>query len=460
MKAIHRVMVFLIPALWIGAVQETPFFWDTVQLASKHAHFFYENHLKWAALPPAIDSGHPPFLGYYLAVVWSFFGKTLTVSHWAMYPFLVATTALILALGRRVAVHWRWWWLPVIWLDPVWSGQAALVSPDTILATGFLGAVWAARANKPVLLSTFMALLCIVSMRGMMTTAALSLWLLASARARAGEIVFRVAPGAAVAALFLGWHYATTGWIGHFEGSSWAAAFERTDAAGVLRNAAVLVWRWTDQNRFTGWIFVGAAIYLTGWKAFYRRHRDGVWLLAATIIFLAPSALLYKNLSAHRYFLPVFLSLHLLIFELVVQKKGSDFLKKSAFATWALLMAAGHFWIYPKGVSMDWDCTLAHLSYHPLREKAVAFMDQYHILQEQTGSAFPNLNTGEHLLLNGDYRQMQPLDLPRQPFVMVSNVFNDVDMPQYDTLQQFYTVKAQWEQAGVWIALWQQKQQQ
>lgn len=49
------------------ATVKYPFFWDTVQLASKHAHFFYETDFHSIILPNEIDSGHIPTLGIYLA---------------------------------------------------------------------------------------------------------------------------------------------------------------------------------------------------------------------------------------------------------------------------------------------------------------------------------------------------------------------------------------------------------
>ena len=85
MKIIHHSS-FIIGIALVWAVQHDPFFWDTVQLASKHAHHFYENGLRWTPLPPEIDSGHPPVFGYYLALAWTCFGKTLPASHCAMPP--------------------------------------------------------------------------------------------------------------------------------------------------------------------------------------------------------------------------------------------------------------------------------------------------------------------------------------------------------------------------------------
>ena len=65
------------------------FFWDTVQLSSKQAHFYYTNGYKDLLLPNSIDSGHPPIMGMALAFLWKIFSKSLIVSHLFIFPFLI-----------------------------------------------------------------------------------------------------------------------------------------------------------------------------------------------------------------------------------------------------------------------------------------------------------------------------------------------------------------------------------
>ncbi|HMS51316.1 MAG TPA: hypothetical protein PKD56_03245, partial [Chitinophagales bacterium] len=54
-----------------------PFFWDNIALISKPAQAFYEQHLQILLLPPEFNPIHPPFYAYYLAVIWTVFGKSL-----------------------------------------------------------------------------------------------------------------------------------------------------------------------------------------------------------------------------------------------------------------------------------------------------------------------------------------------------------------------------------------------
>ncbi|NJO86864.1 MAG: hypothetical protein HC821_02075 [Lewinella sp.] len=63
-----------------------PFFWDSIQLASRQATHFYDGG--GLLLPNAIDSGHPPGFGLYLAIWWQLPGRQLWVSHLAMVPWV------------------------------------------------------------------------------------------------------------------------------------------------------------------------------------------------------------------------------------------------------------------------------------------------------------------------------------------------------------------------------------
>jgi hypothetical protein len=452
-------------AIFTACVQHDPFFWDTVQLASKHAHFFHENQLRWAPLPPDMDSGHPPLLGYYLACVWALFGKTLPVSHWAMFPFLLANALLLLRAGRRLAgPGWAWWLLPLVLLDPVLLGQSALVSPDLLLLTFFLLALEGIglpdAPPRPAVLALGIAGLCAVSLRGMMCAAALGVacaWL-----SRRSALRWRLwgafLPGIALAAAFLAWHHAATGWTGFHPGSPWAPAFEAVGVAGALRNAAVLAWRWLDFGRFAEWLALGWLLA--------RALRGRRWpvspplavLFAVALAALSFSALRYANLSAHRYLLPLFLLFHFLVFQAIVLSGHLRAPQKRAvLAVLCLCLAGGNFWVYPHGVSMDWDSTLAHQPYHPLRADALRHLRAAGIPLEQVGSAFPNLNSGEMLALDGERARFAEKDLARNRHVFISNIFNDFSAAERDTLRRQWRLRWRQQRAGVWGEIYEKR---
>jgi hypothetical protein len=478
-------------AAWIWSAQHDPFFWDTVQLASKHAHFFLKNGLHWSTLPPEIDSGHPPVFGFYLACVWSWFGKTLPASHWAMFPFLMGIVWFLYRLGQRLAGPERaFWLLPLVLLDPVAAAQSILVGPDIVLLCFFLMATEGVLGRKNLLTSLGILGLCAIGMRGMMTAAALFVFCTVdplstksgagtaraewrSMMAERGSILFLFLPGFAFAAFFLLHHHREAGWTGFHPGSPWSPAFERVTGAGFLKNIAVLGWRWLDFGRIFEWLLAGGLLYRFLQKKGKPPARRLLLLCLVLLVFLSPSALLYQNLSAHRYFLPCFAAFHLLIFQWFFgrpdfsgfstpenlrrpenpKNPGRPFI----FGTLLLLLALGNFWIYPRDTSMGWDSTLAHLPYHRLRADALEWLDRRNIDLQSVGTAFPNINTGENLLLNGDQRSMRAIDFSQNNFIFASNVFNDVSEADYAVLERDWKQVWRKKHAGVWVEIYARK---
>jgi len=447
-----------------------PFFWDTVQLGSKHAHHFYENGLKWTALPVLIDSGHPPLFGYYLALLWRLFGKSLETSHLAMLPFLLLNVVLLWNIGQRVAGRHLGNWFPMLVLfDPVVLGQSVMISPDVVLITGFLAALEGILAQRKWLIITGVLLLCCISMRGMMTAAALAVWttLLPFFRnrdvKRASYTSLPFLPGFFFAAWFLAWHWQATGWIGYHPDSPWAGAFQRVNFLGFVKNTAIVAWRWLDFGRVGELIVFSILLY----RSLKPKSSEGklLWglkppiyaLFICLLVFLLPSALVYQNLSAHRYFLPLFITVHLFVFQLIAQSNIKLTLKRWLLLFLAVCLLSGNLWIYPRGVSMDWDSTLAHWPYHALRADALQYLESNNVDFQTVGTAFPNLNTGENLLLNGDLRVFSQLNLAQNKFVFTSNVFNDISLSDYHQLKTNWMLVWREERMGVFIEIYERR---
>lgn len=443
---------------FLAAVSDDPFFWDAIQLGSKHAHFFYERRLSWALLPAKIDSGHLPAWGYYLASVWTAFGKSLQVSHMAVWPFAFGILYGSYALGQEAGGHnFGYWLIPLVLLDPVTAGQLAGMGPDTALLCFFMLGVWGVRRQRPLLTALAVLGLCAISMRGMVAAAALGAWQLMQGGFRMKPLhAAPYLPGALLTSAFLLWHYHEAGWIGHHPDSPWQPAFERVGASGFARNALILGWRWADLGRWAEWV----VLLVLGYT--YRKHHltfPQPWflLLVATAFLLAPSALIYANLGAHRYFLPMFMALHLAVLWLIAQAPWKSTSKATLLTLLTVSLAFGNLWVYPDGVAMTWDSTLVHRSYHDLRADAIQYLDKHSIPFEQVGSAFPNLNTGAHLLLNEDQRCFSPFDPENQHYLLASNVFNDIEKTTLDGLGADWTCIRHREQGGIWMRLYARK---
>jgi hypothetical protein len=152
--------------------------------------------------------------------------------------------------------------------------------------------------------------------------------------------------------------------------------------------------------------------------------------------------LAYKILNGHRYLIPVFYLLSVLLSCLLF---GTSMPRRRRNILAAISLAAlvsGNFWVYPDRIAKGWDATLAHLPYHHLRKKMIRFMDAQQIPLDQTGSEVPNTVPIDFIELNGDRRSFHRADLKIDRFVFYSNIYNMFTDEELEQLkQEWFVVK-------------------
>lgn len=455
-------------------VKDHVFFWDTIQLGSKHAHWYFENDFRHFLLPPEIDSGHPPFFGMYLALLWKIFGKSLLVSHFAMFPFLAGIVVLIFRIGERLAEKR---YTPLLMLligaDPVFAGQSILISPDIVLAFFFLLGAWSILAGKSSLKVIAGIGLAMISTRGMMVAFALflfdvarELWMrhdqpivLQTAKSGLRKALFYL-PGGLVALLFLSYHYYRTGWIGYHAGSTWAPGFERVGFAGFAWNAAVLGWRFLDFGR----IFLWAGIGVLGYRFFKKQRemnpgiRDLLLLFLALAIVVLPPLLIHQYITAHRYLMPLFLCLDLLFFYLAFHQVENRRVANAIFILVLVGLATGNLWIYPRQISQGWDSTLAHWPHYELRDKMIGYIQEQGIPFDSVGTAFPEIGPFKYKDLTGNENGFVEKNLRRDNYILYSNVMNDFTDEEIRELDgAAWTPVREFRKNGVFYILYRKK---
>ena len=448
-------------------VQNQPFFWDTVQLAGKHAGYYFSTNFEQLLLPEQLDSGHPPTFSLYLAVCWKLFGRSLPVSHWAMSPW----TVLCLLGSWRVVAHWtpRRWVFPAVvllWLDPVWLGQAVLVSPDIWVMAGFWWAVVGLQERQRGVLLAATCLLALTSTRGMMLTAALYgvalVWHYLSYKQLSLRTAVRqllpFLPAALLGGGFLVWHYTQTGWIGYHAASPWAPSFERVGWGGFAKNLAVLGWRVLDFGRVAAVLALGicGGLLLRRWKTLTDDYRSLLlrWAALPLVvgIFTLPSFLMYQGLSGHRYLLPL-LQWVLIGCLVVITHPIFSRHSKIIFGIVLLSLLFGHRWIYPRHISQQWDASLAHQAYLPLRRAAFAYLDEQGIPYDSVGTVFPEIGPRNLRELGDDPRGLTDFRAHRTPYIWYSNLMNDFGDETLDTLADYPAV-ARWNSWGIELVLY------
>ncbi|MEL7118838.1 MAG: hypothetical protein AAFO07_05340 [Bacteroidota bacterium] len=465
----------VIAALIVFFVQDNIFFWDTVQLAGKHGSWFYEQPLGQFILPTEIDSGHPPLFGKYLAIVWTLFGKSLQVSHWAMFPFILALMIGLLHWVKKIFNNPLLYMLAfgVLIFDPFLAGQMVLVSPDLLLITCLVWATIAITEDRKWLLVLLNLIMALTSTRGMMIVLALYIitifWKVLVKKEKLSLVfLFRemipyfLAGGSAL--IFLIHHYLATGWIGYHEESPWAPGFKKADAKGVLRNAAVLIWRFLDFGRVILW---GGLFYLLfrfnrkgGLGAFYKKIDSLLkfWLLSFLILTLSLSVtfLLYKLLQHNRYLLPSMLAFNFLFLYLLSEIE-SETLKRIGLSIALGAFIWGNTWIYPDKISQGWDSTLAHLSYYQLRQEMITEVETQNISFSEIGTAFPDIGAFKHRDLSGREEGFSKKDLNQQVYILYSNIMNDFTDEELDRLENNWLPIITKKKRGIKMILYKKK---
>ena len=437
-------------------------FWDAIQLGAKHACWYYDNDFRHLLLPDEIDSGHPPGFGMYLALVWKLFGKGLAASHFAMLPFLVGIVLLIFPIGDHFGGRENSWMLALLAVaDPVLAGQAVLVSPDIALTCFFLLALYGILYRKSWAQATGAIGLAAISTRGMMVVVALYLFGLAANRKKGWVLPVRHAlpyvPSGLLAMAFLAYHYHQKGWIGYHEDMPWAPAFETAGLKGLVKNVAILAWRMLDYGRLFIWMLLGWLAYLrlrsrTSGKN--KQIREAFWLAIISLVLLSSTFLAYQGLQGHRYLLPVFLSINILAYTMLVQTSLTIRVRRLLFgATFAGLLT-GNLWVYPDTISQGWDSTLAHLPYYHLRRQVLDYLEKERIPLETVGTAFPEIGPLKYKELNDESQGMKEKDLSTDSLIFYSNVMNDFTDPETGRLKTEWKVVQKYEKGGVRVVLY------
>jgi hypothetical protein len=467
-------LLFSLPVLLTAGL---PFFWDTIQLASRHAHFFYESNFSQVFLPNDMDSGHIPAFGMYLAFVWKIFGKTLIASHLSMLPFVMGTVYFTGKL-TDLLFHTRWNRLItcILLADATILTQFTLVSPDVWLLFFLTMALYSSFREKRGLLAFAAVGLTLTSMRGMMLVAAIFVagWIiLLMEQAGTSKSLVKTTwkyilkslpvflPAFLTASVYLVFHYIRTGWIGYHTGMPWAEHFQRVNTAGVLRNLLIMVWRLADNGRIFIWL---TGILLTGCIILRKIRMDhtGKKLLVFTVVFLGTlsySALMYKNLSGHRYLIPVFFLGTLTVLYLLFNTSGTKW-KPLMAGILALGMVSGNFWVYPDRISKGWDAMLAYLPYQHLRKEMIQYINLQHINYAEVGTDFPNNIPLEYIDLNEDTRSLGSKEDHMENFryIFYSNVFNGFSDAELNALQSEWKVVRTLHRGQVKVILYENPQ--
>ena len=431
-------------------------FWDNVLFASKIGNHLFENGIFNWDLPTYLDSGHPPFLATLMALGWTLFGKSLSVSHWIMLPFVFGLLwQLYVFVSSFVENKYlQIWAFLLVLADPTLLSQLVLISPEVNQLFFFFLALNATFKNNTYYKVIALVFLGIVSFRGMMLCAGifiidLLIHLIINKKSIKSfftkRIFFEYLIGALPAVIFITWSLTSKGWLLTHQGSPWASSWNYVTLNDLLRNILVLVQRYIDFGRLAVFILVIIGLYMNR-KTINKNIVTLLLIFLFSTFIIVISSLMSTNTMGHRYFIPSYLTLALISFLLIQQFKFRKIIYVGLLAS----LISGNLLVYPDAFSQGWDSSLAHLPYWNLRKNAIEFMDENEIDINKTATFFPNYTAIDNIELNGDKRSFINFS-GKEHYVLYSNVYNlkDEDLEllhqNYDSIKIFETCRVRVE---------------
>lgn len=461
---------FLFFTLFTLYVANNFFFWDTINLVSAPAHFFYETNFSTFVLPNNIDTGHIPGLAYYIAKMWQFFGKTLVVAHFAMLPFLLGIVYQVYLLAKRFVETSYVLVLTMLLMliDPTFLSQAAMVSPDIVLLFCFLLALNAVFDNRKTLLMLALIGLFLISMRGIVAAFAIFLidfiFSLRRQHFRGFPLHLLLMKSLFYAFPFLlfiayhFYHYHATGWFWSHPDSAWEAGRTANNFNGVIYNIGIFAWRMLDFGR------VLAILALLVMTILYRkkllREPTSLQLLILIIVsgfILIIPFLYYQQLTGHRYLLPLYLLVLLAVGYYLDKIISSSVVKKRVFGVLIVSLLAGNLLVYPNKIAQGWDASLAHLPFYHLQLEMNNYIDEKKIPFKEVGTAFPILGNHAIIFMAGDIRSFKPKEVEKDTYILYSNVSNDFSDEELDALYSGYKHIHKLHSTTVFLQLFERK---
>ena len=460
-------LFYLILTYWAS---DFPFFWDNVLLASKYAQHFYEHGLQTWVVPISIDAGHPPLFGIYLAGCWKVFGKTLAVSHWAIFPFIVGIIWFYWGIAKHLLSPSI---LPLamllLVLEPCVITQTVLANTDIALLCMGLGAVYSLISGKYRWLYILLPIMAMLSLRGIILSIAVGichLLIFSEKRSVWGKVKSTVPyylPYVLLTTIWFVYHYQQTGFLtDNFHNNNWSGQYGIVSLGGFLRNVAVVVWRLIDQGRLFVWISAAGILLLAflSRQQLSKTQKKLIGTICLLLLFLLPFVVLRNTPILHRYFM-LFYLLSGVLFLSLLPFLQSRFLQTSLVILTILSLLSGHFWIYPYPIANGWDATLSVIPYFEAKEQVNRFLDEQVIRPEEVTSSFPMLSGTKFTHLTEENRfqltgkSKCPID--QSEYVLYSNISNNFTPPEIEKLSKDFGLVKSFDSRFIKMQLFKRK---
>lgn len=461
MKSLNRNSIFILLTIILYSLLTIislnyGYFWDTPQLISKEAHWFYLTDFS-SLLLPAQNSGsefiatgyHPPLMGIMTAALWKIFGYKLWVSHafgflWAI--ILIYNTFKL--ISKFFSDKHLGWVSVIVLLESSLLAQFTIASPDFILFTAFIVSLRAIFENKKYMLAVAIFFLSCVSMRGVFIATIMVIvncyytYLQSNKELTFRSIFNTLIPYFPTFFILVGYYsyfLIARGWF--FTNSPYAEHYALPDSLQkIIAHLAGFVIRLIENGRIFIWLLGLYITYRTIKTKSFLDNKSKVLFLF--LVLLTGLYVLFVFITqmpfSPRYFMPLYFMLTILVLQGVIKFMNEKNIRL-VFIMVLFFELTGHFWIYPEKVAKSWESTLAHLPYYELREECFNYIDSQKLDYNEISAGFCLYGNRRFIELNNKVTHIG--SKPDRKYFIYSNISNLED-EIVDELKN----KTRWEQ--------------
>ena len=447
-KYILPISLFLLSLLFTWQCRNICFFSDTISQISGPATFFYEQNFKHLFLPEHSLTGHPTLIAAYIATIWKIAGRTLTVSHFALTPFILGFLLQLNYFINFVTKDWkkRASIFILVITNTTLLSQLSQITFDVVHIFAFLLCINAFLKNNRLLLTFGFVLLCLCSMRGLLSGIGLiAFTLLMNHRNGVKNLWQYIAvylPGLLSFGAYQIVFYLHTHWVIH-NPTNWTESSKISTFSRCVRNFLALGWKLIDLGQIGIALIIGFIVvnYLRKRLLLTNETATLLTLLFTQALIFFPVMIIYHSLQAHRYLLPITILSTILSGHYILSDRNRF---RIIYSLLLILNLSGSV-IARK--YQAWDATAGLWPYFSMRQEMISYMHHNQIPIRQTASFFPNLAQFKYIDLSDKSYGFKHLELEKDRFILYSNVYGDTKEFEYkirETCNVKYSIRKGW----------------
>lgn len=465
LKEGYIVIIFAI--IFKVVYSDTTFFWDSINCLSRIAHLIYDNDLSYFVYDKFYDNGDPHIIHFYLATIWTLFGKNLFVTHMAFLPFTVGCFYQVLVLVKNTFKNHdeKGLFTPILIsclitiADTSFLTQTILLGTDVCIIFFSLLTINQIIKDKKKLISLcFICLL--ITRRGMIISATLMIFYFLNHILKNKENnniknllkhLLPTLPAILLVIVFIILRLKNTGWFFTSEDNAWAGTGDIVNLHQFIKNVIVLIWKNIDFGRFILWFFLIYTTLRYGFRSLISDETKPLWLCYILLqISFSLVTLPITNPFGTRYFITQFVLLSVIVSKILYDNYNKKIYKITMTIIFITLFS-GSFWLYPEKIAMNWDCTLKHLSFYELRNECFEYMKEKNIKYSDITSGFCIYGNQEYIDLIKEERIIENKENEKK-FYIYSNICNESDEKIDYLNSQFKEVK-EFSKNGIFIKI-------